>query len=253
MHTLALSRMKMEMNEWVRPFILYDDKFFLRNGAVHTEMGHIYPVAVTDKDIPKPGDNLVTIRGEYLRIIQEESGKDPIYLRTLIDSRKFDHAEKMYDFSDYAELMQHYVTTIARANNVFFNTLVAGMFIGMTGGAVLFDEGTELERFFQPAGKDIVPTKAFSEAARKYFDNDGEVKKHLKREIGRVVGMMKNRAVYDPTLVIDEINARSAEIKDYEFPDISDENKLKQWMKSMYTTTQNNKMMTHPDSRRRCL
>lgn len=65
--------------------------------------------------------------------------------------------------------------------------------------------------------------------------------------------MMKNRAVYDPTLVIDELNAQSQEIKDYEFPDISDENKLKQWMKGMYTTTKNNKLMTHPDSRRRCL
>lgn len=160
MHTLALSRMKMEMNEWVRPFILYDDKFFLRNGAVHTEMGHIYPVAVKDSDIPKPGENLVTIRGEYLRIIQEESGKDPIYLRTLIDARKMDHAEKFYDFGDYAEVMQHYITTIARANNLFFNSLIGGMFIGMTGGAVLFDEGTELERMFQPTGKDIVPTEA---------------------------------------------------------------------------------------------
>lgn len=216
-------------------------------------MGHIYPVAITDKDIPKPGEDLITKRGEYIRIIQEESGKDPIYLRTVVDARKFDHAERFYDFGDYAQVMQHYITTLSRANNLFFNQLIAGMFIGMTGGAVLFDEGTDLERMFQPAGKDIVPTEQFSAQARQYYSNDGEIKKHIKREIGRMAGNMKNRAVYDPTLVIDELNAQSQELKDYAFPDISDESKIKAWMKSMYTTTKNQKIMTHPDSRRRCL
>lgn len=216
------------MNEWVKPFIRYDDKFFLRNGAVHTEMGHIYPTIVKDTDIPQPGDNLITKRGEYLRIIQEESGKDPIYLRTVIDQRKFDHAERFYSFEQYAEIMQYYVTTLSRATNRFFNNLIAGMFIGMTGGAVMFDEGTELERMFQPTGKDVTPTEAFSKMAREYYSNDGEVKKALKREIGRMVNNMKNRAVYDPSLIVDEVNAQPQEIKEsYKFPDISDEAKVK--------------------------
>lgn len=253
MHTLVLSRMSLEMHEWVRPFIKYDNKFFLRGGAVHTEMGHIYPVAVKDSDIPKPGENLVTQRGEYLRIIQEESGKDPIYLRTVIDQRKFDHAERFYSFEDYAAVMQYYVTTLSRATNLFFNSLIAGMFIGMTGGAVMFDEGTQLERFFQPSGKDITPTEAFSKMAREYYSNTGEVKKHIKREIGRMVMNMKNRAVYDPSLIIDEVNAQSQEIKEYNFPDISDENKIKKWLKSMYLKSQGGKTMTHEHSRRRCI
>lgn len=228
MHTLVLSRMSMEMNEWVKPFIKFDDKFFLRNGAVHTEMGHIYPVAVKPSDIPQPGQDLITKRGEYLRIIQEESGKDPIYLRTVIDQRKFDHAEKFYSFEDYADVMQYYVTRLASAQNLFFNQLIAGMFIGMTGGAIMFDEGTQLERMFQPSGKDIAPTEAFSKAAREYYKNDGEIKKHIKREIGRMVENMKNRGVYDPSIIVDEVNAQPLEIAtDYKFPDISDETKLK--------------------------
>lgn len=253
MHTLVLSRMKLRMNKWVTPFILYDDKFFLRGGAVHTEMGHIYPMVVSDKDIPKPGEDLITKRGEYLRIIQEESGKEKLHLRTVIDSRKFDHAERFYDFSNYAEIMQHYVTTLERANNMFFNTLIAGILIGMTGGCVLFDEGTDLERFFQPQGKDIVPTADFSDMARKYFENDGEVKKYIKQEIGRAVGMMKNKAVYDPTLVVDELNAQSIEIKEYEFPDLSTADKLKQQLKKMYVIEDGGKQKTLSDSRRRCL
>lgn len=254
MHTLVLSRMALRMNKWVAPFILYDDKFFLRNGAVHTEMGHIYPMVVSDKDVPQPGDDLITKRGEYLRIIQEESGKEKLHLRTIVDTRKFDHAERFYDFNNYAEIMQHYVTTLERANNRFFNSLIAGMMIGMTGGCVLFDEGTDLERFFQPQGKDITPTEAFSKMAREYYQNDGEVKKFIKQEIGRTVGMMKNKAVYDPTLVIDEINARSIEIKEkYEFPDLSDQNKLKQHLKKMYTIQDGGKQKTLEDSRRRCL
>lgn len=92
----------------------------------------------------------------------------------------------MYSFADYAEIMQYYVTTLSRANNTFFNTLIAGMFIGMTGGAVLFDEGTDLERFFSPSGKSIVPTENYSKQAKKYFDDQGEIKKRIKDEIGRV-------------------------------------------------------------------
>lgn len=253
MHTLTLSRMRLRMNEWVTPFILFDDKFFLRNGAVHTEVGHIYPTAIAEKDIPKPGEDLITKRGEYLRIIQEESGKEKIHLRTLVDSRKFDHAERFYDFGNYAEIMQYYVTTLERANNLFFNTLVAGMLIGMTGGVVLFDEGTELERFFQPTGKDITPTEEFSDMAKKYFANDGEIKAHIKREIGRTIGMMKNRAVYDPTLVVDELNAQSYELKELDFPDLSDFDKVKKWMKGMYVIEDQGKEKTLSDSRRRCL
>lgn len=255
MHTLVLSKMRLDMNEWVKPFIRYDNKFFLRGGAVHTEMGHIYPVAVKDTDIPKPGENLVTPRGEYLRIIQEESGKDPIYLRTLIDKRKFDHAERFYSFEDYAAIMQYYVTTLSGATNLFFNSLIAAMFIGMTGGAVLFDEGTQLERFFQPSGKDITPTDEFSKAARAFYSNDGEIKKHIKREIGRMVVNMKNRAVYDPSLIVDEVNAQPQEIKEsYKFPDLSDEAKVKKWMKEMYLIkTDDGKIKTHEHSRRRCV
>lgn len=254
MHTLVLSRMAMEMNEWVKPFIKYDDKFFLRNGAVHTEMGHIYPVAVKPSDIPQPGQDLITKRGEYLRIIQEESGKDPIYLRTVIDKRKFDHAEKFYSFENYAEIMQYYVTRLASAQNLFFNQLIAGMFIGMTGGAIMFDEGTHLERMFQPSGKDVTPTEQFSKAAREYYSNDGEIKKHIKREIGRMAGNMKNRGVYDPSIIVDEVNAQALEIaENYKFPDISDETKLKKWLKSMYLKSEGGKVKTHEHSRRRCI
>lgn len=250
MYTLVQSNMGLTLPDWVQAFLIFDDKFFLRNGAVHTEVGRVYPVAMTDKDIPKPGDDLVTKRGDYLRIIQEESGKDPIYLRTLLDKRFADHADKFYSFNDYSQIMSYYVTALTRANNLFLNSLVAGMFIGMTGGAVMFDAGTDLEKFFQPTGKDITPTEAFSKAARAYYSNDGEVKKHIKREVGRMVGLMKNRAVYDPSLIVDEINPTKKEIKESKFPDISDQAKLKTWIKGMYTSD-NNK--THEETRRKSL
>lgn len=252
-HTLVLSRQNYQLPEFARQFLVYDDKFFLRGGAVHTEMGVVYPEIVKSDSIPKPGEALTTPRADYIRIIQEESGKDPIYLRTHVDQRKFDHAERFYSFFDYAQIMDHYIKVLSDGNVLFLETLIAAMIIAYTGGAVMFDEGSQLERFFQPTGKDICPTEEWSKKAREFYKDDGETKKVIKREAGRVAQCMKNRAIYDPTLIIDEINMQKVEIREPEkFPDISDEAKTKKWLKSMYCDSTDPKK-TNDLSRRKAL
>lgn len=233
-HTLVLAKQNYELPDFARQFMVYDDKFFLRGGAVHTETGIVYPEVVKASSIPKPGEALTTPRADYIRIIQEESGKDPIYIRAHVDQRKFDHAEKFYSFFDYAQIMEHYVKVLTDANVLFLESMIAAMMIAYTGGAIMFDEGTQLEIMFQPTGKDICPTEEWSKQARTFFSNDGEAKAVIKREAGRVAMAMKNRGVYDPSSIVDEINMQKQEIKVEKFPDISDENKTKKWMKSMY-------------------
>lgn len=260
-HFLTLAMSFLDLPNYIEPFLSFDGKLYLRGGLLHIEQGKILPkvskgYGENQVDYPKVGEDLVIKRQEFLRHYHEEAGKEPIHVTAVVDQRVFDHAEKIPEFSTYKAMLSAYTRSLVSSINIFLTCAFNAVILGFTRGLIFLEKGSELERFFQPTGKDITPEEQYSKNARDFYT--GEAKKILKDLCGEAMEKLKNIIVYDPDTVVDFVSLLSRpatirEISSRKVEDISDLSKIKAYYKKTYLKEEGGKFKLVDITRRKSL
>lgn len=255
---MGITMLSFILPDFARSLIVYRPEAAIGEIFLHSELGNVFSLPVKDKDIPKPGENLVVKKAPYLKHIQEESGHKRYHYRTAVDHRMFDFANKYQSFEEYAKYTAQITKAIAKGEARLLTQMTAAMLIGCCGGMVFSYEGTYLERLFSPSGKEIYPGEDYSKQANEYHKSDGEIVKDIKELAGTFCSGFKNNDNYSVNCLLDEIKQEPTEVvfKNNELADYfksSSLQELKSKFKKMYLDEKGGKQYLKPVTRRRSL
>lgn len=237
-----------KMPAYMKLFFSDNEKYAYRNGVILERDGEWFPEVAGA--VPAPEQPITTPKAFYPSVYSEKHGEETIWIRTIIDYHKFDYAERYYELSHWVNFVTSIARKIVGAEIRFISALINSWIYGVTSKAVLFEKSSDDQIFWQPTGKDISPEESFSKLANKFYKEDGEIKKQLKKIVGWAQEKHKNKVLYDPINLSRPIGIPTGQPADAEFqeefkiPDLSTADKVKTYIKSTYYKDfQNNKQI----------
>lgn len=223
---------------YARAFFSDDEKYRYRDGVILERDGEWFPQVA--EATPEPGQPLTSPKAFYPAPYSEKHGEETFWLKVLIDYQSFDYAERYYEAEHYFNFLRTIWTKDSNATSRFILQYIHAWIYGATSKAVWFEKSSDDQIMWASNDKSIAPEESFSKLAHKYYKNDGEIKKELKKIAGWAELKHKNRVLYDPIHLSKALGFATPEISEDEYsqeftlPDLSSSEKIKTYIKDTY-------------------